>query len=198
VSPDKLPFLNHQHILRKLSTLEGTKSLVATALPFLKDHLTPSYSTHLNLLTDCSREMPSQDHLMAVLRVSQERMHTLKDVYGAGPYFFTEPDYSVVKLWEFRKRHPTEVVGITPLNCQLIVTRWSSAESPGENRRYTRLGSGQNRRCNKTNRKGTKSAVKDRNANFKIRDGRLGIRRWSAGNYRNSWEGESKAEDRGL
>src|SRR5437667_10354160 len=34
VSTDKLPFLNHQHILRKLSTPNGSKSLVESALPF--------------------------------------------------------------------------------------------------------------------------------------------------------------------
>ena len=56
--------------------------------------------------------MPSQDYLTAVLRVSQERMHTLKDVYRAGPYFFTEPNYSLVNLSEFRKSYPVEVVGI--------------------------------------------------------------------------------------
>ena len=64
--------------------------------------------------------MPSQDYLMAVLRVSQERMHTLKDVYQAGPYFFTEPDYSLVNLTEFRKSCPPEVVGRAIYEYQLI------------------------------------------------------------------------------
>jgi len=43
VSPDKLPFLNHQHILRKLESKEGTGSLVESAMPFLEKHLNPGH-----------------------------------------------------------------------------------------------------------------------------------------------------------
>lgn len=125
MSPEKLPFLNHQHILRRLSTAEGTKSLVGSALPFLEGHLTPLYLASPKTV-DGDREMPSQDYLASVLRVSQERMHTLKDVYQAGSYFFTEPDYSIVKLAEFRKSHPDEVVGIITFKYQFMVTRCST------------------------------------------------------------------------
>jgi glutamyl/glutaminyl-tRNA synthetase len=64
--------------------------------------------------------MPSEDYLKSVLRVSQERMHTLKDVYQAGPYFFTEPNYSLPNMTDFRKAHPSEVIGIDFLKCILI------------------------------------------------------------------------------
>jgi len=47
-------------------------------------------------------------------------MRTLKDVYEAGSYFFTEPDYSVLKLAEFRNAHPREVIGILMSVCLLI------------------------------------------------------------------------------
>jgi hypothetical protein len=43
VSPDKLPFLNHQHILRKLESKEGLDSLVECAMPFLEERLNPGY-----------------------------------------------------------------------------------------------------------------------------------------------------------
>ena len=43
MSPDKLPFLNHQHILRKLESKEGTGRLVECALPFLEKHLNLGY-----------------------------------------------------------------------------------------------------------------------------------------------------------
>jgi len=39
-------------------------------------------------------------------------MHTLKDVYDAGPYFFRDPDYSSKKLTEFRKRYSQELIGM--------------------------------------------------------------------------------------
>ena len=67
--------------------------------------------------------MPSHDYLTAVVRVSQERMHTLKDVYQAGPYFFTEPDYSLINMTEFRKSHPPDVVGPIPWQYQLTCYR---------------------------------------------------------------------------
>jgi Anticodon binding domain len=38
--------------------------------------------------------MPSEKYVEAVLKASHERMHTLKDIYEAGSYFFTEPNYS--------------------------------------------------------------------------------------------------------
>ena len=57
---------------------------------------------------------------MSVLKVSQERMHTLKDVYQAGPYFFTEPNYSLLNMTDFRKGHPPEVIGIASLKSTLI------------------------------------------------------------------------------
>jgi len=39
-------------------------------------------------------------------------MHTLKDVYAAGPYFFSEPDYSSAKAAIFRERHPNELISM--------------------------------------------------------------------------------------
>ena len=56
--------------------------------------------------------MPSKDFLACVLKVSQERMHTLKDIYNAGPYFFRAPTYSSPKLSKFRERHSRELLGI--------------------------------------------------------------------------------------
>jgi len=56
--------------------------------------------------------MPERKYLEAVIRVSQERMHTLKDVYEAGPYFFSEPDYSSAKAAIFRERHPNELISM--------------------------------------------------------------------------------------
>jgi glutamyl-tRNA synthetase len=43
VSPAKLPFLNHQHILQKLTSTQGLDNLVDSALPFLREHLSPEY-----------------------------------------------------------------------------------------------------------------------------------------------------------
>ena len=40
-------------------------------------------------------------------------MHTLKDVYQAGLYFFSEPDYSSAKELKFREKHPTEMIGMS-------------------------------------------------------------------------------------
>ena len=99
MSPDKLPFLNHQHILRKLELKAGMENLVELTMPFLKEHLTPE-------------EMPDNKYLEEVIRVSQERMHTLKDVYQAGPYFFTEPDYSSAKAVKFRQKHEPDLIGM--------------------------------------------------------------------------------------
>ena len=45
VTAAKLPFLNRQHILRHLSTAEGTNKLVDYALPFLEERLPPSYTS---------------------------------------------------------------------------------------------------------------------------------------------------------
>jgi hypothetical protein len=56
--------------------------------------------------------MPERKYLETVIRVSQERMHTLKDVYAAGPYFFSEPDYSSAKAAIFRERHPNELISM--------------------------------------------------------------------------------------
>lgn len=58
------------------------------------------------------REMPEKKYLEDVIRVSQERMHTLNDVYEAGPYFFSEPDYFSAKAAKFRERHPSEVISM--------------------------------------------------------------------------------------
>lgn len=104
MSPDKLPFLNHQHILRKLESKSGMESLVKSAMPFLKEYLTPG-------------EMPDKKYLEQVIRVSQERMHTLKDVYQAGPYFFTEPDYSSAQALKFRQKHEASFIGMTFSEC---------------------------------------------------------------------------------
>jgi hypothetical protein len=41
VSEDKLPFLNHKHILQKLDTVQGMDSLVDSTFPLLQDYLTP-------------------------------------------------------------------------------------------------------------------------------------------------------------
>jgi hypothetical protein len=40
-------------------------------------------------------------------------MYTLKDVYEAGLYFFSEPDYSSAKGLKFREKHPTEMIGMS-------------------------------------------------------------------------------------
>jgi hypothetical protein len=58
--------------------------------------------------------MPSSEYLTAVLNVSQERMHTLKDVFQAGPYFFTEPDYDAVNK-KFFEKHSSEMISIMPI-----------------------------------------------------------------------------------
>jgi hypothetical protein len=55
--------------------------------------------------------MPSTDYLTAVLKVCQERMHTLKDVYQAGPYFFADPDYNSPNQKKFHETHPSELIG---------------------------------------------------------------------------------------
>jgi hypothetical protein len=59
------------------------------------------------------RELPDKKYLENVIRVSQERMHTLKDVYQAGPYFFSEPDYSSPQAVKFREKHPAEMIGMS-------------------------------------------------------------------------------------
>ena len=102
MSPDKLPFLGHKHILLKLKTEEGTRSLTLSALPFLKEHLSETYTPDLKPYVTIDREMPSVEYVMDVIRASQDRMHTLKDVYRAAPYFFTEPNYYVPALIDFR------------------------------------------------------------------------------------------------
>ena len=74
-------------------------SLVESAMPFLEENLSPG-------------EMPDKKYLEEVIRVSQERMHTLNDVYQAGPYFFSEPDYSSAKAVKFRQKHRSELIGM--------------------------------------------------------------------------------------
>jgi hypothetical protein len=113
VSDDKLPFLNHQHILRKLRSEEGMKELVLAALPFLKLHLSDKYAV-CGGIND--REVPPEEYIGKVLRVSQERMTSLRDIYPASPYFFEDPDYSLPKFATFRKSLDPEVLGILSLN----------------------------------------------------------------------------------
>lgn len=89
-------------------------------------------------MTD-DRQMPSREFLTAVLRVSQERMHTLKDVYQAGPYFFTEPDYAKVNSTKFRKKHSPETIGRPFLHH--TNGRQSTDRDKRKTREITRLGS---------------------------------------------------------
>jgi len=55
--------------------------------------------------------MPSVEYLMTVIRASHERMHTLKDVYNKAPYFFTEPNYYVPALIDFRRGYSAVMFG---------------------------------------------------------------------------------------
>jgi len=68
------------------------------------------------------REMPSYEYLKAVLNVCQERMHTLKDIYEAGSYFFTEPDYSTTECSNFREKCGAGVSSTSPTYPDKIVT----------------------------------------------------------------------------
>jgi glutamyl-tRNA synthetase len=125
VTSDKLLFLNHQHFLRKLSTVEGTKTLVEQAMPFIADKVAAEYFHYLQpgLII---RELPSKDYLSAILKASQERMHTLNDLYDAGPYFFHDPDYSSEKLERFRQRHTQDLISMSAVpvsnNADRVVT----------------------------------------------------------------------------
>ena len=81
-------------------------------MPFLNEQLDSAYENNIVDRAESS-ELPDEKYLEDVLRVSQERMHTLKDVYQAGQYFFSEPDYSSVKGLKFREKHPTEMIGMS-------------------------------------------------------------------------------------
>ena len=91
------------------------------------------------------RQIPPRDYLKTVLRVFQGRMHTLKDVYQAGPYFFTEPDYTIIdsKKSKFRKEHSAEIIG----NCTLHGpnNRPSIDQDKGEARKFKRMECGKYR-----------------------------------------------------
>jgi len=114
VSPEKLPFLSHKHILLMLKTEDGLRSLALSALPFLKEHLSDAYLPNFKVFVTIDSEMPSIEYLVTVIRTSHERMHSLKDVYSTAPYFFTEPNYSIPALIDFRSRHSPLMFGNDP------------------------------------------------------------------------------------
>lgn len=111
MSTEKLPFLSHKHILLMLKTEEGTRSLASSALPYLKEHLSDAYTHYLGSLIGLNSEMPSLEYLMAVIRASHERIHTLQDVYNTASYFFRDPNYSKPALIDFQSSHDPFLFG---------------------------------------------------------------------------------------
>jgi hypothetical protein len=123
--------------------------------------------------------MPARDYLKAVLRVFQERMHTLKDVYQAGPYFFTDPDYAITdsKKSKFRNEHSAEIIGHLTLHGP--DNRPSVDQDKGEARNFKRMECGKHRTNDQGSGRRFKPNSKSRDAESAICSCRacLGCRR---------------------
>lgn len=79
VMPEKLEFLNRQHILQKMDSAGGQIELLSSLKVYLNG-------------TDFS-----DDYLLSVLHTMKERIYTIKDIPTSCSYFFTAPSTAYVQ-----------------------------------------------------------------------------------------------------
>ena len=175
MSPDKLPFLSHKHILLMLNTEEGTRSLALSALPFLKEHLSDAYLLDFKSFVTINSEMPSIEYLMTVIRASHERMHSLKDVYDKTSYFFIEPNFYVPALIDFRTGYSPSMFGNHSSGTLLTFPRRNSYQSGRQDQCHQRMEFPEYISGYERSLEGIETAPTSDNAAFAIRLGGHGV-----------------------
>ncbi|CCL98936.1 uncharacterized protein FIBRA_00943 [Fibroporia radiculosa] len=131
LDPQKLEYINKHHLMRTMSTNDGTSVLADRVRALVKKSFPHSPFTTVQYIED-------------VILVIQGRMVNLNDLPVLASYFFIEPDYTTAEALTMRNRLPDElyVAVVRDLRDQLLIGDlvWRPAELANLlHREYQRL-----------------------------------------------------------